>query len=61
MRTPKLKESKQVILELEEEIKVTEKCMKECIKKENFEEALDCKRSIITFNFVIDLIKGNLD
>jgi hypothetical protein len=60
MKTPKLKTTKQIIKELEEEIRVTEKCMKEYVKQENFEEALDSKRIIMTLNFVIDLAKGNL-
>ena len=61
MKTHKLKSTKQIIKELEEEIRVTEKCMKEYVKQEDFEQALSSKNSILTLEFVIELAKGNLD
>jgi excinuclease UvrABC helicase subunit UvrB len=61
MKTPKLKPTKKLIEELEQEIKVTQKCMEEYAGRENFEDALECKNTLMTLNFVIDLAKGKLD
>lgn len=60
MKTPRLKSTKRIIEELVREISITQKCMREHVQNENFEEALDCKRTIMTLNFVIDLAKGKL-
>jgi excinuclease UvrABC helicase subunit UvrB len=56
-----LKTTKQLIKELEEEIKVTEKCMKDYAKTEQFDMALENKNTIMTLHFVIALAKGELD
>lgn len=56
-----LKTTEQLIKEIEQEIKVTKKCMKEDVKKGDYESALENKHSIMTLEFVIDLAKGNCD
>jgi hypothetical protein len=56
----KLKSTKQVIRELETEIKSIEMSMEDSVNRGYFGEAHEYKNTICTLNFVIDLIKGKL-
>jgi hypothetical protein len=56
-----LKTTPELIKDIEHEIKVTEKCMKESAKKGDYREALEYQQSIGTLEFVISLAKGELD
>jgi hypothetical protein len=50
----------QLLKEIKEEIRVTKKCMREEVKKKDYESALESKRSIQVLEFVLDLASGKL-
>jgi len=56
-----LKTPEQTIRELKEEIRVSKKWMRKWVKEGNYVEAQDYKSTIATCEFVIALIRGELD